>query len=243
MKMTGTRWCVGPTGRRWLAAGAVALAACSAAGALPSAALAGSPQTPNWTRQLPAAHPPGHDGGAAAYDAATATVVLFGGYSARARMLGGTWTWDGTTWAKQSPAASPSARDSMAMAYDAATATVVLFGGIHGERTLADTWTWDGTTWTQQHPATSPSARTLLAMAYDAATATMVVFGGCCRGPHGVFGDTWTWDGITWTQQHPATSPPARLDAAMAYDAAAGNVVLFSGDSQDATLHDTWTWG
>jgi hypothetical protein len=55
------------------------------------------------------------------------------------------------------------------MAYDAATGTVVLFGG-GGNHDLGDTWTWDGTTWTQQAPATHPAARLSASMAYDAAT-------------------------------------------------------------------------
>ncbi len=63
-------------------------------------------------------------------------------------------------------------------------------------------------------------------MAYDAATGTVVLFGGGGRRP---VGDTWTWDGTTWTQQHPATSPPVRCGTSMAYDAATGTVVLFGG--------------
>ena len=77
-------------------------------------------------------------------------------------------------------------------------------------------------------------------MAYDAATGTVVLFS--------TQGRTWTWDGTTWTQQHPAASPPARAEAAMAYDAATGSAVLFGG--YDLTLagrvhdlSDTWTWG
>ena len=34
---------------------------------------------------------------------------------------------------------------------------------------------------------------------------------------------------LTWTQQAPAVHPSARYGAAMAYDAATGNVVLFGG--------------
>src|SRR5262245_35402669 len=49
---------------------------------------------------------------------------------------------------------------------------------------------------------------------------------------------------LNWTQQHPATSPPARVGAWMAYDAATGTVVLFGGVNSDATggYNDTWTW-
>jgi hypothetical protein len=53
-----------------------------------------------------------------------------------------------------------------------------------------------------------------------------VLFGGY---GNRAFSDTWTWDGTTWTQQHPATSPPARGQAAMACDAATGTAVLFGG--------------
>jgi hypothetical protein len=71
-------------------------------------------------------------------------------------------------------------------------------------------------------------------MTYDAASGNIVLFGGIGSSE---FGDTWTWNGSTWTKQAPATSPPARDSAAMAYDATTGNVVLFGGDT-----NDTWTW-
>ncbi len=45
------------------------------------------------------------------------------------------------------------------MTYDAATGTVLLFGGRVNGTVLSDTWSWDGTTWTQLTPATSPAAR------------------------------------------------------------------------------------
>ena len=65
-----------------------------------------------------------------AYDAATGTIVLFGGNNANSPPVGDTWTWDGSTWTKQAPATSPSAREVASMAYDAATGTIVLFGGV-----------------------------------------------------------------------------------------------------------------
>ena len=47
---------------------------------------------------------------------------------------------------------------------------------------------------------------------------------------------------LNWTQQAPATSPPARVSAPMAYDAATGNVVLFGGLGNRNVLNSTWTW-
>ena len=90
----------------------------------------------------------------------------------------------------------------------------------------------------------SPVPRESVGMAYDAARGQVVLFGGSGGvrryGVHD-FGDTWTWDGSDWTQQHPAHSPSPRLAMGMAYDAALGEVVLFGG-SDGAILGDTWTW-
>jgi hypothetical protein len=69
-----------------------------------------------------------------------------------------------------------------------------------------------------------------------------VLFGGEDR--DGTFlGGTWTWDGTTWTKQATAVHPPGRYEASMAYDAATGTVVLFSGYTATGYLADTWTWG
>jgi hypothetical protein len=75
-----------------------------------------------------------------AYDAATHTVVLFGGFNGGA-LLDDTWTWNGSDWTQQHPATSPSARETTSVAYDGATGTVVLFGGNGSEGALGDTWT------------------------------------------------------------------------------------------------------
>jgi hypothetical protein len=126
------------------------------------------------------------------------------------------------------------------------TGTAVLFGGCCTDFSIGDTWTWDGTTWTRQHPTTTPTPRSSASMAYGAATSTVMLFGGYRDIGAGALGDTWTWDGTTWTQQRPATHPHRREGASMAYDAATGTVVLFGGDGHqkgNMLLHDTWTWG
>jgi hypothetical protein len=77
-------------------------------------------------------------------------------------------------------------------------------------------------------------------MAYDSERGVTVLFGGydVYSGP--VFGDTWEWDGTTWTQQS-NTGPSKRYDHAMAYDVARGVTVLFGGDSGHS-LGETWEW-
>src|SRR5262249_9816266 len=94
---------------------------------------------------------------------------------------------------------------------------------------LAATVTRTGATWTQQHPATAPSARTSAAMAYDPASHQLLLFGGGATTGTGFSNQTWTWNGTTWTLLHPSTSPPAREDTGLVYDAATKTVLLFAG--------------
>jgi hypothetical protein len=129
------------------------------------------------------------------------------------------------------------------MAFDAATGNVVLFGGNGRKSAVRGTWIWDGSTWASPSPATSPPRRESPSMAYDGAAGNVVMFGGWNTKDRRVLGDTWVWDGSTWTRQHPATRPPARAYEAMTYDAATGNVVMFSGHAMHSLPSDTWVWG
>ncbi|MDQ6720126.1 MAG: hypothetical protein M3003_04940 [Candidatus Dormibacteraeota bacterium] len=94
-------------------------------------------------------------------------------------------------------------------------------------------------------PGPAPQPRAEASIAYDEARGQMVLFGGGWAGPAN---ETWTWNGKSWTHQHPAISPPGRQQAAMAYDAARHRVVLFGGIGQpqignaQGELRDTWTW-
>src|SRR5205807_1445284 len=83
-----------------------------------------------------------------------------------------------------------------------------------------------------------------IALAYDTIRGQTVLFGGT---PDGItfFSDTWTWDGTTWTQRFPATSPTTpRGYYRVAYDAARQQVVLFGGQgpNNNPLYDDTWVW-
>ena len=228
-------------GRRALVSVTAALTLCAPLVATGGARAAPAPGSVSggWLQMGPSTgSPPLRSGASMAYDAATGTTVLFGGFNGA--FLDDTWTWDGVAWTPVTSPLSPSGRENASMAYDAATHSVVLFGGVGLNGVLGDTWTWDGTTWTPAS-ASGPAPRTEGSMAYDAATHTVVLFGG--QGASGPLADTWTWNGTTWT---PATtgpaSPPARAGGSMAYDAKHHNVVLFGGRGSNGVLGDTWTW-
>ena len=95
--------------------------------------------------------------------------------------------------------------------------------------------------WKQLSPASSPSSRYYIRnmMAYDAASGQLILFGGLTTG--GPSNQTWDWNGTTWTLLSPATSPPAREGASLAYDPTLKKLVLFGGYGPP-TMQDTWTW-
>ena len=161
------------------------------------------------------------------YDAATKQVILFGGYG----------------YGVQSPAATGTSTGSTSSANGAGPKSI----------TLDQTWTWNGSTWTQAHPAKSPPALADVSLAYDASSRQVVLFGGygqsvslsgnlasLITGPPSR--QTWTWNGSTWTQAHPAKSPPALYGGSMAYDASSKRVVLFGGSNASGPIDSTWTW-
>jgi len=222
--------------------------------------------------QVPTTPAPGTNSlyGTLAYDWATGKAVLFGGeYGTNAanrccQFYNETWQFDGTNWAKAQPLTSPSGRSGFDMKYDGASLKLVLFGGAnqtcstsnHGGTTcndvyLNDTWTWDGATWTKQNPASSPPARNADGMAYDSQTGKIIIFGGqyytcSTQNCQVLLGDTWSWDGTTWSQEQPANSPSARVYPRMDYDFRVEQVLLFGAGqawtSVNPTSTDTWNW-
>jgi hypothetical protein len=70
--------------------------------------------------------------------------------------------------------------------------------------------------WVEAPSAGAPAPRSEPALAYDGSNGQVVLFGGELLGSTSaageVMGDTWTWDGTTWTEQAggaPASTPSA----------------------------------
>ncbi len=190
------------------------------------------------------APPPRYDP-AMAYDPATGTLVLFGGASQTGgtAMLGDTWTWNGSQWTKRTPAHSPSPRYGARLVYDPTTQSLLLFGGADASNQFfGDTWAWTGSDWIAIPTPTSsaPPPRYDASLAYDSASGQVLLFGGWNGAS--ALGDTWVWQGTSWSAVHPAHSPSARYGAAMAYDAAAGSMVLFGGANGTTVHADTAVW-
>jgi hypothetical protein len=90
-------------------------------------------------------------------------------------------------------------------------------------------------------PSSLPSPRSSFAMAMDR-NKDIVLFGGYGGDIYNLLGDTWTWDGATWTERLTSSAPSPRVGSGMAYDAARHQTVLFGGTDAYIYLNDTWTW-
>ena len=202
--------------------------------------------------------------GAMAYDPAGNSLLLWSpgpgsvpGAASLPNDQPSTWSWDGSTWQPLSPDISPPSsiggetRD-VQMVDDAATGQMLLYGD--PSQTM---WTWDGTNWSQLTATGGPSPRVGASMVYDSALGEVLLFGGVAVTGYtpatatkgeaytmgGPLNDLWAWSGGGWRQLHPATSPPARFYAQMAYDAASGQVLLFGGAVNTiADIADTWVY-
>ena len=149
-----------------------------------------------------------------------------------------------STWTTIPLSNAPPARQVHAMAYDSARGVSVLFGGYDANgQPLGDTWLRDGSQWQQAFPASSPSPRYGHEMAYDEAREVVVLYGGSSGSGGTILGDTWEWDGLTWTLRSAAGSPGPRLYHAMAYDFAQNRVMLYGGAGASGVVNgDSWEW-
>jgi putative cell wall-binding protein len=212
-----------------------------------------------WTQLHPTTSPPAGAGACAAYDAATGQVVLFGnGTGTNGGRIGdpNTWTWDGTTWTPHllTPA-PPTSTFGCGMTYDTNRGVVVFQSeGAEG----VGTWEWSGTAWAEKATGGPELNGGFNAqVAYDAATQQVLLYNGAdscfAQGTLG-FGDcsknateTWGWTGASWLQVS-ADGPSSRSGAALAYDAATQQLVMFGGGGRGTTsspgqyLADTWVY-
>lgn len=141
----------------------------------------------------------------------------------------------------------PGVRNAHGLAFDGQV--VLLFGGADEGAVRGDSWGWTGSAW-RQFDVPGPAARTFPVMV-AAEPGEVYLFGGRRM----LFGQTldraqflddfWRWDGARWSSIS-AVGPPARAEAAAAWDAGRRKLVLFGGytvtDGTVVPLGDTWEY-
>ena len=198
----------------------------------------------NWTQLSPATSPSARNGASMAYDPINHRLILFGGFSGSSPK-NDTWKWDGTTWVQllDGSTNSPPARGFATMAFGPTVNQMILFGGFGTVTRMNDTWSWDGatTTWTELNDGSSgsPPARSKAVMGYDPVNNRNILFGG--QSNSGELGDTWSWDGTTWSVPLSITTSPAARDSASFALDASNHLILFGG-IHGQIYADTWSW-
>jgi hypothetical protein len=82
-----------------------------------------------------------------------------------------------------------------------------------------------------------PSARAFAEIVFDDVHGRVVLFGGAPSANAGI-GDTWYWDGATWTLAASPAAEPNGAYCATAFDSARGVMVLVGGQY----TQETWEW-
>ena len=98
----------------------------------------------------------------------------------------------------------------------------------------------------------APPARVGPAAGFDPISRTLIMFGGALATgtnlasghPATRLDETWSWDGLRWTQLHPKGSPPALFGARMITDPTTQRLLLVSGagDSSGNALQQEGMW-
>lgn len=192
-----------------------------------------------WTQQVASVRPAARSHAALAQAQGSSALVLFGGSGATGD-LGDTWEWSASTWTSRSPAAAPPARARAVLVAAAAPAAVLLAGGESASGLRGDAWQWDGTAWTASPVHDLPVATAGAAATVDGGGAVRLVGGRTATGPTSVLrGHT----GTAWSELAGESAPPARLDAASAWDPVRGEWLVFGGEALDGSLlQDLWRW-
>ena len=148
-------------------------------------------------------------------------------------------------WNQAAPATSPSARSGHGVCYDSTNNRALLFGGSAGFSTSNETWSFDGATWSQLSPTNSPTGKTGMELVHDPIRGVTVMYGSMSTSFFGgpSVDQTWEFDGTTWTQVFPVTTPGGLGNYGACYDLVRQRVVVYGGSANSFfPIAESGTW-
>ena len=148
-------------------------------------------------------------------------------------------------WQQASPAQSPGALSAHGMTFHPPSGNVLLFGGSAGFSASNQTWSYDGSTWALLTPTASPTAKTGNELVFDVARGVVVMYGGMSTSFFGgpSVDETWEYDGSTWAQVFPTTTPGGLGNYGACYDVVRSRYVLYGGsDNSFFPIAANGTW-
>lgn len=182
--------------------------------------------------------------------------LLFGGYGANGTIYQDTWTFDGTIWTELQPQTKPPARVWAGMAArENGVSRVTLFGGCKAVTNndcaandfLNDLWEYYSGNWHSISCPTCPSKREVGGQMAEESGGKVLLFGGYFKDAAGVsnyYSNTHRWDGTSWSNVSPATSPSKRMGGSMARvkSGVTWLVFLFGGGQSESNLANDKSW-
>ena len=154
-----------------------------------------------------------------------------------------TWGWNGQQW-QQLGTTGPDWRYYIGMVWHSARNEAIAYGGLISGSTPTDELRFfDGDTWSLLE-SVGPGPRSNLALAYDSKHNLVVLMGGLQTNTSSSppRGDTWVWDGQTWTEVVPEErGPGVRSRHRLVYDETRQEILLFGGRGDgNVSLEDFW---
>jgi len=157
-----------------------------------------------------------------------------------------TWEFYANDWHSVSTATTPPNQGDYGACYDAANNVTATYYHLLDGNDTRQTWTYDGADWTliwseQAYPVDNVVNQPKVSspeMVYVDTMGVVLLVG---TDDTSIDFQTWTWDGTTWTELSPATSPPGEIEFSMAYDSVRDRVVLVTRKSSGVGA-DTWEW-
>jgi len=196
------------------------------------------------------------------YDSSAQRVIMYGGLDILSGIFyNETWVYNFTdnTWYNMSPVdvggSLPECCDAE-LVYDSVNDLTIMFGGTaSGSVRHNETWIYDFSknTWYKQNPGFVGGTlvpRDMHSMAYDSNAERCILFGGASFGGDGELNDTWVynstdniWYKVSYSMVGGVLVP--RAAPGMAYDSAAGRMILFGGwndqELPEQFTNETWT--
>ncbi|HYA54324.1 MAG TPA: kelch repeat-containing protein [Thermoplasmata archaeon] len=196
-----------------------------------------------WTNVTPTGSsksPPAGFWSSMTYDAATSSVLLFGGINESSQYGNDTWSFKAGTWTQFFPTHLPPGRHAQEMVYDAASSEVVMFGGLGSTTYLNDTWTYQSGNWAPIAAGNHPGARVGPGIVYDSDQSMVVLYGG--QPASFDYYSTWLFSSGAWAQYNLSTNPPNPTNpwGQMIYDPTDHYVFLFYEEDGSGPTMETW---
>ena len=166
-----------------------------------------------------------------AYDAATGSVVLYGGGYGWNGRRNDTWEFSGGNWSNisRTVGAGPPALVGPDMAYDSTDSAVVLYGGDSSRTFPNSTWEYTAGAWKNVTSGVSPGANYRGTLVDDPADSGVVLAAG--ENLTGFVRSTWEFHSGNWSRVNASVAPAGMFEAMGDYDPTLSRVVLYGGEN------------